>query len=496
MRRREIAAIATVGLVIACGFAAALWWYSGSDDISVDGGILLGTLDEGIEIRCVAPEVTISLAGYHGHVRISNCVPGSDVEGFDGELSISGTSISFDVDDQKDPIKVVPPGRNDFSFAVIGDSQGHNNVLQVVLESIQGCEFVIHCGDLTPSGGKSEYAAVEEVLNASALPVYTTVGNHDVKNDGATEYSSRFGPTQYHFDYGGMRFAFVDTSDLNFTEAQADWLREVFEGAQGRIVVTHVPSYDPFGDNHTLTNESCSRFSDLADELGFTAVLNGHIHAFDHSLVGETDFIITGGAGGTLVNGSHHFVVATLSDDKFVFEKTDIESEFVPGTGVALVGRDGITVNLTFEELASMDPVEGDSSYENYFGNVGGVGHYSGVSIATLVELVGGMSEGDVLTITSSDGYLQTYGYLNVYPNETWNLAQGEMVLALEYDSSAVPDWDSGPRIAMMPSDGLYSNGDCELTSYPGQGYWTYPSAGARWVGCVSTISVQGQVSA
>jgi predicted phosphodiesterase len=496
MKRREIVAIATAAILIAGGFAAAIWWYSGDDEITVDGGILAGAQENGIEVRCVAPEVTITLAGYSGHVRVRNCVPGSSVEGLGGEVSWSGTDISFDVDGQREPIRVVPPTKSEFSFAIIGDSQGHNNVLQVVLETIQDCEFVIHCGDLTPSGMSDEYAAVEEALNSSAVPVYTTVGNHDVKNEGAVEYTSRLGPMEYYFDYGGMRFAFIDTSDLNFTEAQADWLREVFDGVQGRIVVTHVPSCDPFGDNHTLMDESCSRFQDLAEELALTAVFNGHIHAYDHSVIGQTDFVITGGAGGTLVAGSHHFVVATLSDDGFSFEKTDIELEFTPGTGITLVGGDGASLNITFEELAEMDMIEGDSSYENYFGTIGGTGYYSGVSITDLVELVGGMSDGDVLTITSSDGYLQTYGYLNVYPNETWNLAQGEMILALEYDSFAVPDWDSGPRIAMMPADGLYSNEDCELTSYYGQGYWLYPSAGARWVGCASTISVQGPVSA
>jgi 3',5'-cyclic AMP phosphodiesterase CpdA len=494
MNRRKVAAAITAGIVIACGFAVLLWWPSGSDDISVEGGILVDS-EDGIEIRCIAPEVTISLEGYSGGVKVRNCVPGSDVLGLEGGATWSGTNVSFEVDRQKEPLRIVPPAKSEFSFAVIGDSQGHNNVLQVTLETIRDCEFVIHCGDLTPSGRNSEYAAVEEALNGSAIPVYTTPGNHDVKDEGVAEFTGRFGPMQHHFDYGGIRFAFIDTSDLNFTEAQADWLRDVFQGAEERIVVTHAPCYDPFGDNHTLWDESCSRFLQLADELAFTAVFNGHIHAYDHSVIGQTDFVITGGAGGTLTNGSHHFVVATLAGGSFTFEKTDIDLEFVQGTGVTVVGRDGVALNITFEELAEMEMVEGDSSYENFYGNIGGIGHYAGVTIADLVELAGGMEEGDTLTIAASDGYLQTFGYLNVYPDETWYGAQGTMILSLQCDDLSVPDWEGGPRIAMLSGDGLYSNDDCELTSYYGQGYWLYPSAGARWVSNVSTISIEAAVS-
>jgi hypothetical protein len=65
------------------------------------------------------------------------------------------------------------------------------------------------------------------------------------------------------------------------------------------------------------------------------------------------------------------------------------------------------------------------------------------------------------------------------------------MIIALEMDSVVAPDWDEGPRVAMIPQDGLYSNSDCELTSYPGQGYSVYPSAGARWVKNVMTIVVE-----
>ena len=100
------------------------------------------------------------------------------------------------------------------------------------------------------------------------------------------------------------------------------------------------------------------------------------------------------------------------------------------------------------------------------------------------------MGEGDVVRITSFDGYSQDFGYENVYPNATWLGVQGDMVLAFELNGTEVLDWTDGMRLVMMPEDEGYSNVDCEDTSLPGMGYHVYPSAGARWVRFVSFIEV------
>ena len=138
-----------------------------------------------------------------------------------------------------------------------------------------------------------------------------------------------------------------------------------------------------------------------------------------------------------------------------------------------------------------MNLLDADSSYENLYGNIAGEGHYTGVLIRDLLELVGGMVEDGLLKITAVDGYYQEFGYLNAYPNATWLSLQGEMIVALEFDGVLAGEWAEGPRTAMLPDDGLYSNSDCELTSYDGQGYWVYESAGARWVKNTLTITVE-----
>jgi hypothetical protein len=134
--------------------------------------------------------------------------------------------------------------------------------------------------------------------------------------------------------------------------------------------------------------------------------------------------------------------------------------------------------------------MEGYSSYQNFYGNWKGHGIYEGVPISELLELVGGIQQGDVLRIEASDGYYQEYCYWNVYPNETWYAAQGDMILAYALNGTFVPDWTNGFEVAFLPNDGAYSNDDCVATSAEGQGGNEYLSAGSRWIKDISKIIV------
>jgi Icc protein len=480
-----VVCVAVAGLAVAT-YAFQIW---GSDDIEVEGGSVLSRSSDDLLIRCLSPDLRIDPAGFSGNIRILNCFPGSVLTGHAGSVEWNGTTLSFSAADDEGELVLAAPAKQQFSFAVMGDSQGHNDILQEALNMTQGCGFIIHCGDLTPSGAPDEFAAVEQTLNGSGVPVFTTPGNHDVKNYGSTGYLARFGPTEYSFDYGGVRFAFVDSSDLNISEKQITWLERTFAGAERKVVVTHAPCYDPIEGNHTLDPASCERFEDFALGNNITAVFTGHIHAFYSLRVENTDFVITGGAGGSLTAGAYHWVRVNVTSSSFNFDKVDIDRSSSLPTAVTVKGH-GITVNFTLEDLNLMEQIGGYSSFQNNWGNIKGQGTYVGVEISTLLCFVGNMSDGETLRVTATDLFAQEYGYGNVYPNSTWLALQGQMILAISYNSSEVPTWQDGPRIAMLPSDGLYDNNDCNQTSYPGQGYWLYASAGWRWVSNVALIEV------
>lgn len=455
------------------------------------GGDILVRDSDSIVLRCLGPDVTLVLRGFEGNVTFTNCFPNSTLVGHDGPAIASGSSISCHVDGSRTELSLSAQEKTSFRFAVMGDSHGYNDILAEALRQVGGCEFVVHCGDMAPSGQPSEFDSFQDTIGDVAIPVMTTLGNHDVKFDGEEEYSSRFGSSAYSFEYSGVRFAFVDSSDQSISEAEIAWMRDALEGAERKVVVTHMPSHDPFGNNHTLDNASCDRMQEFVPDEGVDAVFTGHIHAYHLTQMDGTDCLITGGAGGSLVDGVHHLVIVTVDEDGFSYEKVDITYSPPPSPHIEVNGKDGSRLNLTYDELMQMDLVEADSSYENQYGNIGGQGHYKGVLIRDILELVGGMDEGDLLRVSAMDGYSQEFGFLNAYPDATWLSLQGEMVISLVFDGVMAGEWTEGPRVAMLPWDGLYSNSDCELTSYEGQGYWVYESAGARWVKNTFTITVE-----
>jgi predicted phosphodiesterase len=494
MPRKLVAAVAMSVLVVVAGFLTA---YSlgiilrPEPTVTVDGGVVLSRSDGEVRIWCCRPNITVDLSDFEGKVILTNCMAGSTMEGSPDTKQADDTSVSFSCDGSPLSVSIVPPSKTEFTYAVMGDSQGRNDILGAILPHLEGCEFALLCGDLTPSGTDDQFAAVQEVLLASPVPVYTTAGNHDVMYEEASNYQERFGPTQYSFDFGGIRFAVVDSSDLNITGEQVSWMRDVFVGAEKKAVVTHAPFVDPFGDNHTLFPDSCARMIEFVQSDCVDVVFTGHIHAFNHTIIAGTDLIITGGAGGSLVTGDHHFVNVTVSSTSETdYTRVNVTVDMSSLPHVTLVSRTGEALNMSHEELFTLSQVHGFSSYENFYGNVGGAGDYTGVLVRALIDLIGGMSEGETLRATSFDGYVQEFGYLNVYPDEEWSELQGEMMIALTLESVSIPDWEDGPKLIMLAPDGLYSNADCEATSYDGQGYSLYPSAGARWVKSVHTMEV------
>jgi len=177
-----------------------------------------------------------------------------------------------------------------------------------------------------------------------------------------------------------------------------------------------------------------------------------------------------------------------VQGDSIGFLPVSVEVE-ASEKSVEVTGRDG-RITLSLDDVLGMPSIEGYSSYQNFYGNWKGHGIYEGVPISELLELVGGIQQGDVLRIEASDGYYQEYCYWNVYPNETWYAAQGDMILAYALNGTFVPDWTNGFEVAFLPNDGAYSNDDCVATSAEGQGGNEYLSAGSRWIKDISKIIV------
>lgn len=152
---------------------------------------------------------------------------------------------------------------------------------------------------------------------------------------------------------------------------------------------------------------------------------------------------------------------------------------------ITVVGGNGTAINVTLGDMLNMTTVSRYSSYQNTYGNIRGQGNYTGVKVSDLIELVGGMDEEDSIRIIAEDDYAQIFEYTKVYPNQTYWDAQGDMVLAYEYNETIVPDYEDGFRLAFLPEDGYYSNADANASTDPNPS-----AAGPQWVSNVARIEV------
>ena len=382
------------------------------------------------------------------------------------------------------------------NFYVFGDSQGYQGGIEqiVTAANLHRPDFIFHCGDLTPFGQENQYQAVKAVLDQSLVPVYTTIGNHDIKDGGGMLYEEYFGTSRYSFDIGQAHFTVFNTSSGDVSSQEFSWLEQDLSQTEAdfRFVFTHIPLFDPrTGGDHTFINSTTStQLMLLFEEYEVDVVFTGHIHMYNETVVNGVRYVITGGAGASLYadedNGRiYHYMNVTLHEGNLTIELVILDTPSLSRDVVAVRGLvEDVTLSLA--DLLQMDAITGYSSFQNQYDNWKGHGTYSGIAISELVELVGGMGINDTLVVRSFDGYAQEFSYSNIYPNSTWAEIQGSMILSYAYNDTSVLDWVDGMRLVMIPPDGGYSNTDAIQTSKTGD----VISAGARWVRFVSLIEV------
>jgi predicted phosphodiesterase len=386
------------------------------------------------------------------------------------------------------------------NFYVFGDSQGYQDGIIEIAEiaNQERPDFVFHCGDLTPFGKSNQYDEVISALDTFTVPVYTTAGNHDVREGGGARYLQHFGTSTYSFDSGPIHFSIFNTSTNDISESEMAWLENDLSQSRSEIkfVFTHTPPFDPrTGPKHSMLNVTMAqRLMALFEVQGVNTVFAGHIHMYNESERNGVRYVITGGAGASLYadeeeGGIYHFVNVTVAETGVKVAPVLLNPPTLERDRVVVRGTDA-DVTLSLADLLGMNTIEGWSSFQNQLDNWREYGLYRGVTISDLVDLVGGMGVSDIVRVSSFDGYSQDFSYDNVYPNSSWYDLQGDMILSYRLNGTDILDWENGMRLVMVPADEAYSNDDCLATSAPGMGYHVYPSAGARWVRFVSFIEV------
>ena len=396
-----------------------------------------------------------------------------------------------------------PNTTENLNFFVFGDSQGYQGGIEQIVDSanVNQPDFIFHCGDITPFSTEIQYKDVINSLTNLTVPIFTTIGNHDIRLGGGKIYLQYFGPSTYSFDIGSAHFTIFNTSAagaINILEEEIEWLENDISKsqAQWKFVFTHIPPFDPrLSGNHAMANETTAiQLMTIFEENDIDVVFTGHIHMYNQTTRNGVRYVITGGAGASLYEtpengGIYHYINVTVTSSDFIINPILLDEPSIERNTVVVKGLE-MDVTLSIEDLACLSIIEGFSSFQNQYENWRGQGTYCGIKISELVELVGGIGENDILRVTANDGFTQDFCYSNVNPNTSWYTIQGDMILAYQHNNSIVPEWSNGMRIIMIPPDGAYSNDDCLATSALDMGCHIYLSAGARCVRYVSRIEV------
>lgn len=86
----------------------------------------------------------------------------------------------------------------------------------------------------------------------------------------------------------------------------------------------------------------------------------------------------------------------------------------IPDTHVTIIGADNTTITLNAENLVSYTQTSGLGGKYKSANGIFDYGTYAGVSMTTLLDSVGGISSGQVLSVKASDGYVKNYTYAEV----------------------------------------------------------------------------------
>jgi len=193
-------------------------------------------------------------------------------------------------------------------------------------------DFVVITGDLVfgqlyPFEYSFEYKKLYQILQEFDVPTYLCPGNHDgyvqCGQDGFEFWQKYFGPIYYSFDYGKAHFIMANSYDWpkpsrfaisyiafnwggHIGNKQLRWIEDDLKNTNASIkflLLHHNPLWNTKNDS-LLRNgyEGRKEILYLIGKYGINAVLDGHVHYDNVSILNNTVYITTTTAASSLGN--------------------------------------------------------------------------------------------------------------------------------------------------------------------------------------------------
>lgn len=149
------------------------------------------------------------------------------------------------------------------------------------VNSLDNVDLVLLAGDISDFGLLQEFKWAQKRLSALRAPYFGIIGNHDMVANGREIFRQMFGPLNYSFVYGGIKFIAHNTNGLEApceNIPDLDWLsRELgnTEGASYIVTVSHVPPFNAFEFGPDAVKPYTALLQNTPNLL---LSLHGHVH--------------------------------------------------------------------------------------------------------------------------------------------------------------------------------------------------------------------------
>ncbi|MCB9547158.1 MAG: hypothetical protein H6706_15110 [Myxococcales bacterium] len=226
-----------------------------------------------------------------------------------------------------------------YRFAVWGNNAGTPDVRARITQAVSAAAdpalpegervlFAVVNGDLTEEGTPGQLRSAAATLDSQLdIPWYATVGERDVFSQETEAVVDALGQTTFALDAGALRLLVMDSGDAAFTQRTFSlleaWLPQTplwwpgSEAPPARLVITHVPPFDPFGTRSGgfKSRQDAARLVATLRRAGVPTVLTAHLATFQRQDVAGVEVIHAGGAGAPIETGSqttHHWLLVEV----------------------------------------------------------------------------------------------------------------------------------------------------------------------------------------
>lgn len=218
--------------------------------------------------------------------------------------------------------------KEEFTFAVIGDTRGYGTFEKIVNElRMMPLDFAVNLGDCTTSPTVESHnylrAELAEEL-ALPYPVFYVIGNHDVdpRHFPVSRFETDYGPSIFSFEYQDCLFVVLrywrgSGADEESYEFLDGLIRNTGKEYRHKFAFMHRPPVVPKKGDYPAVKDK--HLLELLERFRPDYVFAGHIHAFLRTRLGETNYVVTGGGGAPLYpeyrDQSHHAFLVNVGTD-------------------------------------------------------------------------------------------------------------------------------------------------------------------------------------